>query len=1099
MRRVLSIVVILLCLGHVRAQVTSYFESGEWIKLSLTESGVYKVTYEQLEEAADLGSVASSDLMLFGFSGNGTIPQLLTNGEEGRIQEAAIQLFDGGDDSFGPGDSFLFYGRAPHFLEFDSTDLRFSFQRNIYTDTAYYFLRIGESATARIESSQVMEEGALLTTAYQSVTHEIDQFNLLNSGRSWYGERLNNTQSTIQFDVGEGMLEGTLSASVMASSLSPSTFLFEGIGEIEVRDRIVDDYTKAYKETVHFDLDDSFSGEINISYSTGDNSGFGFIDQWVLSAVQMVELGNHQEHFCIPAETDAGPAVFEIQNFQPNQKLWDITNHLSPAEVQVSGTGQYGFDHSQMKNYVLFDVQQALMPSVSSVTNNTHLRSGLNVELLILTDRRFVDQAEALAEHRSAYSGFSCAVVPVEEIYNEYGSGMPDITAIRNFIYQVYTQGALKHVLLFGDASFDYKDRVTPNTNFVPTYESRNSLIETFSHASDDYYGFMEPGEGDWLENVSTDHSMDIGVGRLPVKDEAEAERIVQKIIRYDQDETFGLWRMSGQYSADDGDDNTHQEDADIVVSDIEVNSLVHRPSRLFIDQYPQGFGDDFVAKKVLNQKINEGQLIYSYLGHGNEYQLAEELLLVDFEVANWTNAQLPFFVTQTCDFGVFDDPNIYSGGEKYLLGTDYGAIGLVTATRKVQANVNFDMNRTFANEVFIRGENGYRTLGEVFAVVKNENLLGRKNRNQSLLADPSMTLKIPEWEIRIDSTVSGTDEMTQGLRTNELNRLYGSVLTNDGSTAEGFYGEVSLWIYDSPSAQRTIGQQNDPFEYDSYESILFKGKASVVAGHFEIEMILPEAVGESTEYKVQAYAFDIEMGVDASGGQFLPEGEPGNLGLQDDRAPSIRMYLNDTGFHPGEAVLTNSILLVELDDDTGIDLRVMDGAPALYGVLDGGTPISLNEYYSAKIDDYSAGWVELPLFDLAKGQHEFTIYAQDFSGNTASKTIRFSVSEGDRTLIHNFKTYPVPSYQQDILFSFRTNREYSELSLTTHVYNMRGEVVNSTTQHIDYPGRVVEGTLWYQEDQIRVTASSGMYFYKVLIESTEPIQQVLSGKILIR
>ena len=32
-----------------------------------------------------------------------------------------------------------------------------------------------------------------------------------------------------------------------------------------------------------------------------------------------------------------------------------------------------------------------------------------------------------------------------------------------------------KYLLLFGDASFDYKDRITNNTNFVPAYQSNNS------------------------------------------------------------------------------------------------------------------------------------------------------------------------------------------------------------------------------------------------------------------------------------------------------------------------------------------------------------------------------------------------------------------------------------------------------------------------------------------------------------------------------------------------------------------------------------------------------------------------------------------------
>jgi hypothetical protein len=88
-------------------------------------------------------------------------------------------------------------------------------------------------------------------------------------------------------------------------------------------------------------------------------------------------------------------------------------------------------------------------------------------------------------------------VVTPGQIYNEFSSGRQDVTALRDFIRFLYRQGdALRYVLLLGDASYDYKDRLAGNTNLVPTYESYQSLHPIFSFSSDDYFGFMDDGKG---------------------------------------------------------------------------------------------------------------------------------------------------------------------------------------------------------------------------------------------------------------------------------------------------------------------------------------------------------------------------------------------------------------------------------------------------------------------------------------------------------------------------------------------------------------------------------------------------------------------------
>ena len=115
----------------------------------------------------------------------------------------------------------------------------------------------------------------------------------------------------------------------------------------------------------------------------------------------------------------------------------------------------------------------------------------------------FVGQAEQLASYHETVDGFNTLVVTPDQAYNEFSGGAQDITAIKEFIRMLYFEGfesggrPIKYVLLYGDASYDYKNRVSGNSNFVPTYQMYTSLSPTGSIASDDFFGLLDDDEGE--------------------------------------------------------------------------------------------------------------------------------------------------------------------------------------------------------------------------------------------------------------------------------------------------------------------------------------------------------------------------------------------------------------------------------------------------------------------------------------------------------------------------------------------------------------------------------------------------------------------------
>src|SRR6202008_673929 len=122
--------------------------------------------------------------------------------------------------------------------------------------------------------------------------------------------------------------------------------------------------------------------------------------------------------------------------------------------------------------------------------SNQNLRGLGSVTMIVVTNPEFRSEAERLASHRQSHNGWSSVVVTPEEIYNEFSSGRQDVSAIRDFVKLVYDKNpnTLKAVLIVGKGSYDYKDRMPNNTNFVPTYESRNSLAPLETYSSDDYF-----------------------------------------------------------------------------------------------------------------------------------------------------------------------------------------------------------------------------------------------------------------------------------------------------------------------------------------------------------------------------------------------------------------------------------------------------------------------------------------------------------------------------------------------------------------------------------------------------------------------------------
>ena len=330
--------------------------------------------------------------------------------------------------------------------------------------------------------------------------------------------------------------------------------------------------------------------------------------------------------------------------------------------------------------------------------------------MIIVTPIEFKQSAEELMLIHQE-EGLDVITVTDEEIYNEFSGGAADASAIKQFLRMFYVRENAnlntipKYCLLFGDGTYDNRNLLGHNKNFLPVYESYESLSVTNTYVSDDLYAILSDGAS--MQNTD---QLNIAIGRLTIANAQQAAENVEKIRNYISknqmqssniqcaanmsESILGDWRNKVVLVSDDEDNSAYFTDIEIMSSKIEQNKPTCNVVKIHADAYAQQsspVGERIpAAANAINQKVNDGALVVNYIGHGGETGWAHEQILTVPTIQNWSNSlSMPIFMTATCEFGRFDDHDRVSAGEYVLLNPNGGGIGLFTTTRLVYATPN--------------------------------------------------------------------------------------------------------------------------------------------------------------------------------------------------------------------------------------------------------------------------------------------------------------------------------------------------------------------------------------------------------------------------
>lgn len=1097
----------------------SVLSSGKWIKMSFSESGVYKISWSKLRELGiEPSEIDPRNIAIYGNPG-GMLPQSLNEDRPTDLIENHITIIGENDGVFGEDDYIIFYVDEINEVNFDETSDHFNIIKNLYSEEIFYFLTVKNNTGLRmVEKPNLGTSNPEVAIARQLIYHEIDETNILSSGREWFGEQLNAINS-ISFQHPLPTLPNNGEVKVYAEFMSQafvSTSLDiqlnnKSIGTLDFETIPNSQYAiKGNIQSGFFSLNSTelTSNELAVNFTydrNGANSSVAYLNKYWIDLPVEPEFDREQIRLRYPPENTA-ISNFTIANNSTSIQVWDVTNPVrvkSQDNSSSNGVISFGTFSNTYSEYLVFDPNNLPEPETFETISNQDLKSYEPVEFVIITNEELLPEAQRLANFRSSHSSLSVQVVTTNQVYNEFGSGRQDVSAIRDFIKHKYDQGLLKYALLFGKGSYDYKDRLEGNTNLVPTYESRNSIHPLLTFSSDDYFGFMENNEGEWRESSSGDHTLDIGVGRIPAKNITQAKKAVDKIILYQTNpNTLGDWKSKILFIADDGDRNIHQRDADQLATLVDTTFEQFQVRKLYLDSFEQerqpSGESSRDAEQALIDAVNEGRLIINFTGHGAEFGWMHERILTFDLMEQWQNTyKLPFLITATCEFGRNDDPLTESGAERLMFKNVGGTIGLLTTTRPVFSSTNYRLNQALYGTMLNQQNNQYQTLGDIIRFTKNNSLEGSLNRNFILLGDPSMTLSFPEQTIEITAINGNRPSTTDTLKALQPVSISGQI-QRDGQVNTNFNGELSFALFDKSQEKTTRGSENEPFQYLERDIVLYRGTASVNSGQFNLEFIIPKNINYSFgPGKMLIYAQKEDQETDALGSslEFTLGGTFSDV-IADNEPPEIRVFLNDTLSSIGGEYDEDITTIIKLSDASGINISESVIGQNMSLVLNDSITYILNDRYSTEPNTFQKGIIQLELEGLPTGLNTIEISARDIHGNSSTLSTEFSVRRKS-SFITEIKNYPNP-FIDETFFSVQHDLVGENVNLEVEILNSKGQPVEILEGEVLSAEENLE-IKWNGTDHNGLKLEAGIYFYTFrILSNTSGKSDFIRGKLII-
>lgn len=1021
-----------------RYSTHSVLAEGRWAKIRVAETGVYQISDALIRQA---GFTDLSKVKLYGYGGNLINEQLV--GSELIAQDDLKEV-----PTCNIAGRRLFFAKGP--VSWDSKDSKRR-TRNPYSDYGYYFLtQDNASEPATVDSTTFVNSFYPTDTWFSHSLHEVDAYAWYEGGRNLFDRRAitKSNPYTVTLATNPNATQAQVTVNVSAGSHAEVQLSFNGEDKGSITVNIGNEggqssYNKGNEAAKTFTVSNlsTEKNQLTITTTSGGSVRLDFIDiQW-------------DKPLPLPSLTTGVPTP---------QYVYNITHQDHHADPQA------------------------------------------DMVIIIPTSQKLRKQAERLKAFREENDGLRVNLVPADELYNEFASGTPDASAYRRYLKMLYDRAQNdadlpRYLLLFGDCVWD--NRLLTSAckslnadDLLLCHESENSFSQTTCYVDDGFFALLDDGEG--LDPASHD-KLDMAVGRFPVYNETDAKAMVDKTIAYSTNTNGGAWQNTLVFMGDDGNNNLHMRDEDETA---EMISALHPGfiiKKVMWDAYKRetsATGNSYPdVTRTLKQLQQQGALIMDYAGHGKATQISHEnaLRLNDFN--NFTNANLPLWITASCDIMAFDgtEENI---GEQAVRNAKGGAVAFFGTTRTVFTNYNKVINQAYLKHV-LSTENGEPiSIGEAQRRAKNQMIEDGADRTvnklqYSLLGDPALKLALPSRTMVVDE-INGVAPSASELQVLKA----GSIATIKGHIEgdEGFNGIANITVRDARELVTCrMNDANEPegaksaFTFYDRSKTIYTGNDSIRAGQFTFTFAVPKDISYSDATGlINLHAISTDRKTSANGwcDRFVANGS--DINDNDSIGPSIYCYLNSPSFANGDRVNPTPYFVARITDQNGINAAGSGIGHDLQLIIDGDMQhtYNLNENFSYDFGSYTSGTTFYALPELAPGQHRLLFRAWDVYNNPSTTELTFTVVKGLKPNLFSISCTNNPAHTSTT-FIVNHDRMGSNVNVAIDVFDMSGRHLWTHSEN-----GVSEGSAytvnWNLTLDNGAALQTGVYLYRVRIGS---------------
>lgn len=1101
---------------------TSQLASGKWVKVEVTESGIYQITADDARSWG-LGSDLSQ-IHVFGYGGAPLSETMNGDNYADDLPQMPVVR---------TGDRLLFYAQGPTTWAYLNDVIPQVQCQHPYATKGVYFVT-NDSRFSDIEIPRADNEptGTEITTYIERIYHEEDIISPAETGRNYLGEDFKSRKSqTFKFDL-DGLISGSevktytvfaalseTSKSTVAHSYNSTPLPVTDGDNIDIKNSVHAFYmTKG--STKSFVLDGTTKLDYTLEFSCPGKFDLARLDFITVNYERELRLQNGSLTFGV---NDAKATnSYKIAGAGSTTRVWDVTQPFNIMQLNTStGEGAVSFSPAVngRREFVAFEEGGSYPHPVSKgEVANQDIHAQATPDMIILAPSAYLEQAKRVAELHEKYDGFRVLVLDHEKVFNEFSSGTQDAMAYRRLCKMFYDRGMsddghkLGYLLLFGAGNYDNRligiNAQSFNYPRLLTWQSEVSNDDSNSITTDDYFGVLSDGS-----TAEVNSLIDIAVGRMLAKNVSDARTVVNKLVKYVTKPNYGSWKNQVLMVADDENNGEHMKQSNQMIATARENGggdMVY--NYVFTDAFnavSQGGSRSYPeARNKLFTMLNEGVLWWNYVGHASTQNWTGEGLMMRSDVETQLYYRhLPVLYAATCEYCRFDAATT-SSGERIFTNGNGGAIALMCPARLAYIIENGSLTNMVGRYAFSRDEEGkQRRIGDILRLAKNTFVKSYSDnyRRFFCFGDPALRLAYAPYTVQIE-TINGQPvgaENRPVFKAREQVEFSGKIVDQEGALATNFTGSVISTLFGAEESVTThgYGPEGEPVNYEDRPNRLAINVDTVVDGRFTVRVIIPTEVNnEYDNYRpslINMYAYDSHNSLEAKGANsdFYIYGYADDV-VADTIGPKIiSMGLNVDDFVDGSDVNDSPLFLATVSDESGVNFSSAGIGHSMTLTLDGTSSYNdLVSYYTPMFaQPGTLGSINYQLSDLATGPHSLRLRVWDVYNNVSEKTITFNVVNGLAPEIADVYCTASPA-SVETAFYVKHDRPDAVVTVTIEVYDLMGRMVWSSTQSGRSDMYTSTPVTWDLNDMGGRRVPRGIYVYRATI-TTDGIKEATKAK----